>query len=116
MKASDVMVTNVITVGPNASVREAANVLLANRISALPVIDEHGELVEIISEGDLMGSRRIGDRTAPLLVARDTCRQRQGNPRHRVHESACAQGRGYHDTRRYHRTAGGAAWRHRRPA
>ena len=60
MKASDVMVTNVITVGPSASVREVANILLANRISALPVIDEHGELVGIVSEGDLMRRAELG--------------------------------------------------------
>ncbi len=60
MKASDVMATNVITVGPNASVREAANILLANRISALPVVDEYGELVGIISEGDLVRRAELG--------------------------------------------------------
>jgi CBS domain-containing protein len=53
MKARDVMVMNVITVGPEASVREVANILLKNRISALPVVDEREALVGIISEGDL---------------------------------------------------------------
>jgi CBS domain-containing protein len=57
MKARDVMVMNVITVGPDASVREVANILLRNRISALPVVDTHGELIGIISEGDL--ARRV---------------------------------------------------------
>jgi CBS domain-containing protein len=60
MKASDVMITKVITASPNDSVRDAANVLLANRISALPVIDEHGELVGVISEGDLMRRAELG--------------------------------------------------------
>jgi CBS domain-containing protein len=54
MIARDVMVTNVITVAPGASVREVANILFSNRISALPVVDEHGSLVGIISEGDLV--------------------------------------------------------------
>jgi CBS domain-containing protein len=54
MKAKDVMGTNVVTVGPEASVRQVAGILLENRISALPVVDEHGELIGIISEGDLM--------------------------------------------------------------
>jgi CBS domain-containing protein len=35
MKASDVMVSNVITVGPDASVQEAADILLRNRISVI---------------------------------------------------------------------------------
>jgi CBS domain-containing protein len=53
MRAKDIMVTEVITVGPQASVRNVAKLLLGNRISAVPVIDEHGELIGIISEGDL---------------------------------------------------------------
>jgi CBS-domain-containing membrane protein len=54
MKASDIMAMNVITVGPEASVREVANILLKNRISALPVVGKHKELIGIISEGDLV--------------------------------------------------------------
>lgn len=54
MKAADVMVTNVITVGPDAKVSEVARTLLENRISALPVVDASGRLVGIVSEGDLM--------------------------------------------------------------
>ena len=54
------MVTNVITVGPEASVRDAAKILLANRISALPIVDEQGHLVGIISEGDLMRRAELG--------------------------------------------------------
>jgi CBS domain-containing protein len=53
MRARDIMVTEVITVGPKVSVRDAAKLLLSNRISAVPVADEHGELIGIISEGDL---------------------------------------------------------------
>jgi CBS domain-containing protein len=53
MKARDIMVTNVIAVGPEASVQQAAEILFKNRISALPVVDEDGELIGMISEGDL---------------------------------------------------------------
>ena len=54
MKAVDVMVSNVITVSPDASVQDVANILLSNRISAIPVVAKSGELVGIISEGDLL--------------------------------------------------------------
>jgi CBS domain-containing protein len=54
MKASDVMVTNVITVGPNACVQDVADILLKNHISAVPVVDAGGKIVGIVSEGDLM--------------------------------------------------------------
>jgi CBS domain-containing protein len=60
MNASDVMVTNVIAVGPNASVQEVANILLTNRISAAPVVDDDGELIGIISEGDLIRRAELG--------------------------------------------------------
>lgn len=54
MKASDVMVSPVITVTPNTSVREVAKLLLEQRISAVPVVDDKQQLVGIVSEGDLM--------------------------------------------------------------
>jgi CBS domain-containing protein len=54
MRASDVMVTNVISVTPRATVPEVARLLLSNHISAVPVLDEHGDLIGIVSEGDLM--------------------------------------------------------------
>jgi CBS domain-containing protein len=60
MKASDVMTSNIITVGINASVGEAAAILLNSRISGAPVVDERGELVGIVSEGDLMRRPEIG--------------------------------------------------------
>jgi CBS domain-containing protein len=55
------MTTDVVTVGPDARVVEVAETLLATRISAVPVIGERGELVGIVSEGDLM--RRSEART-----------------------------------------------------
>ena len=54
MKAADVMVTAVITVHPDTSVAKIAEVLLANRISAVPVVNDKGALVGIVSEGDLI--------------------------------------------------------------
>ncbi len=54
MKASDVMVSSVITVGPNNSVQDIAALLLSNRISAVPVLDDKGTLIGIVSEGDLI--------------------------------------------------------------
>jgi CBS-domain-containing membrane protein len=54
MKASDVMVTNVITVGPDACVQDVADLLLRHRISAVPVVAANGEILGIVSEGDLI--------------------------------------------------------------
>ena len=54
MKASDIMVSNVITVGPDACVQDVAGLLLRHRISAVPVVDVKGEILGIVSEGDLI--------------------------------------------------------------
>ena len=60
MKARDVMVRDVITIGPRDSVAHAAKLIAQNDVSALPVIDDHGRLVGLISEGDLMNREEIG--------------------------------------------------------
>ena len=54
MKAADVMATNVITVRLDTPVATIAEVLLANRISAVPVVNDKDVLVGIVSEGDLI--------------------------------------------------------------
>ena len=60
MKARDVMVPPVITLKPNSSVRETAKMLLEKRISTIPVVDDGGKLVGMISEGDLMHRSEAG--------------------------------------------------------
>ena len=60
MKAQDVMVAPVITVKPESSVKEVASTLVDKRISAVPVVDDVGKLVGIISEGDLMHRSETG--------------------------------------------------------
>jgi CBS domain-containing protein len=54
MLVRDVMVAPVITVGPSATVQEVAKLLLEKQISAVPVLDNNGKLVGIVSEGDLL--------------------------------------------------------------
>ena len=54
MKASDVMVDQVITTEPDSSVHDAAAILIANHISAVPVTDSDRRLLGILSEGDLL--------------------------------------------------------------
>ena len=65
MNAADVMVSKVITVGVDASVGEVATILLSNHISGVPVVDEKGELVGIVSEGDLMRRPETGTTRRP---------------------------------------------------
>jgi CBS domain-containing protein len=60
MKARDVMVSPVVTVKPCASVKEVAKLLLEQRISAVPVVDDQGKVVGIVSEGDLLHRFEVG--------------------------------------------------------
>jgi len=54
MKVKEVMQTKVITVSIDMEIREIAKILYENNISGVPVVDEAGNLVGIVSEGDLL--------------------------------------------------------------
>jgi CBS domain-containing protein len=54
MNAADVMTRNILSVRPDAAIAEAIKLMLDNRISGLPVIDDGGRLVGILTEGDLL--------------------------------------------------------------
>ena len=54
MNAAQVMTRQPITADPTMSVRGVANLLVKNRISAVPVVDASGTLLGIVSEGDLV--------------------------------------------------------------
>ena len=57
MNASDVMTREVVTIGPDATVLQAARLMLQHRISGLPVVDGEGNLVGVVSEGDFLRRR-----------------------------------------------------------
>ena len=57
MRASDVMVRAVVTVSPDTTVEALARLMINLRISGVPVLDNDGRLVGIVSEGDLL--RRV---------------------------------------------------------
>src|SRR5215470_17733140 len=60
MQARDMMISPVITIREDEAVRNAARLLIENRISAVPVVDDAGKLVGIVSEGDLMRRPEAG--------------------------------------------------------
>jgi CBS domain-containing protein len=60
MRTHQIMTRKVISVGTAASIVEAANIMLENHISGLPVIDEAGRLVGIVSQGDFLRRAEIG--------------------------------------------------------
>lgn len=52
--AKDFMTADVITVVPDTPVAEVAKLLIERRISAVPVVEEDGAMVGLVSEGDLV--------------------------------------------------------------
>lgn len=60
MKARDVMVSPVVTAKPSNSAKELAQIFTLHRISAVPVMDDAGKIVGIVSEGDLMRRADLG--------------------------------------------------------
>lgn len=60
MLARDVMKKEVLSISPDHSVSHAARTMLENHISGLPVCDDRGRLVGILSEGDLMRRAELG--------------------------------------------------------
>ena len=60
MRAMDVMTTNVITVGPDTPVQALATLLSERSISGVPVVDNGGKLIGIVSEGDLLHRTETG--------------------------------------------------------
>jgi CBS domain-containing protein len=60
MYAEEVMTRGVITVRPETPLSQIVELLLSHRISGVPVTDEKGEVVGIVSEGDLLRRAELG--------------------------------------------------------
>jgi CBS domain-containing protein len=60
MRAHQIMTRRVITVKADTPILEAANLMLHQHVSGLPVVDEAGKLIGIVSEGDFIRRSEIG--------------------------------------------------------
>ena len=78
---ADVMTPNPITVTPQTSLSEAVKILAQKRISGLPVVDESGRLLGVISETDLMW-QETGVETPPYIMLLDSVIYLQNPSRH----------------------------------
>jgi CBS domain-containing protein len=58
MKVKDVMTRDVVTVGPETSLKEVAEILAERRISGMPVVRADGEVLGVVSEGDILFKER----------------------------------------------------------
>jgi CBS domain-containing protein len=50
----DVMTVNVAAVGPEATLKEAAEAMIRRGVSGLPVVDEEGTVLGVVSEADII--------------------------------------------------------------
>tara|TARA_R110002051_G_scaffold174171_2_gene244512 strand:+ start:623 stop:1447 length:825 start_codon:yes stop_codon:yes gene_type:complete len=57
MQAQDIMTKNIISANVDVTVEEIAALMMENHISAVPILDDDGAVIGLISEGDLM--RRV---------------------------------------------------------
>ena len=72
MRAKDIMSSPVHTVRQTTTVESAAQLLTAKAVTALPVVDDTGRLVGMVSESDLLWHRVPSDPTAHLRRMPDT--------------------------------------------
>jgi CBS domain-containing protein len=54
MKVGQLMTRSVLTIGPEAPIKDVAKLMVQHRISGLPVCDVEGHVVGVISEGDIL--------------------------------------------------------------
>jgi CBS domain-containing protein len=54
LTAKDIMTKNVITVKPDTSIEELSSLIVKNEISGVPVVDDSGALVCIVTENDII--------------------------------------------------------------
>lgn len=63
----EVMTREVLTVHPDAPFKQLAQLLVEHRIDGLPVVDEHGRLLGVVSGADLTCHEEAGPRLADLV-------------------------------------------------
>ena len=76
MKVSEIMTTSVIGVSPGANLLEMTGLMVQNQVSGLPVVNNDGELVGMVTEGDCVCwlglspyRARLSSRTLPKPIS-----------------------------------------------
>jgi CBS domain-containing protein len=63
LKASEIMTTEVMTLDPTTLVENAARAMFESSVSGMPVVDDEGRLIGVVSEYDIISKqgRTVGD-------------------------------------------------------
>jgi CBS domain-containing protein len=68
-KVQDIMTKELVTIGPDISLEEAADIMVKHKIKKLPIID-NGRLVGIVTATDLVAyENRLVDKVADLIMS-----------------------------------------------
>lgn len=73
MLVREAMTTDVVSVGPDTSIKTAAQLLHHHQVTTLPVLDERGELLGVVGEADVLVDAFLPDQRAhekPVAPAR----------------------------------------------
>ena len=74
LTAEQIMTTDTVTIGPEATIRDAIELLISRRISGLPVVNSQGQLVGILTEFALLAlayDREIANQTVAEHMTHD---------------------------------------------
>lgn len=70
MKVADVMTADPWTVGADTPLKQVAETLVAQQVSGLPVVDQHGRVLGVISEGDIVAKEALMSEGRRRLLVR----------------------------------------------
>lgn len=68
MNVSEIMTRDVVTATPATSFKDAADAMVVHEVSALPVLDDLGRVIGIVSEADLVSRAAKPGRAGPRTV------------------------------------------------
>jgi CBS-domain-containing membrane protein len=92
MRVQDIMTRSVISVRPDTALREIARLLDEHRISGVPVVDERGALLGVVSEADFLVEAQGGTSVHRSPIARLFGRAGDvGSPGHRHFASTASE-------------------------
>ncbi len=72
-KVSDIMTSPVITAKPDVDMEDIAKIMRDNRVKRIPIVDDQGNLVGIISETDMI---RVAPAVYEIIKGEDVLRRR----------------------------------------
>lgn len=77
LHVEDIMTNRLVTVGPNEDLSQAYDLMIENQFRHLPVVDDDGALLGILSDRDLISAALYAGNDLPGSMVRDLLRERK---------------------------------------